>query len=109
MTTPVLFDLPGPKARRRIRIGTAVGALVVGAIGALLLVRLAGNGQLEAQRWAVLFDPASQVPQALGQALLRTLQVAIVGMARRPFEPESQGSSSSASGTRVVLPAPGGA
>jgi glutamate transport system permease protein len=80
MTTPVLFDLPGPKARRRIRIGTAVGALVVGAIGALVLVRLAGNGQLEAQRWAVLFDPASQVPQALGLALLRTLQAAIVGM-----------------------------
>jgi glutamate transport system permease protein len=80
MTTPVLFDLPGPKARRRIRIGTAVGVIVVVVIAALVLVRLAGNGQLEPQRWAVLFDPASQVPQALGQALLRTLQVAIVGM-----------------------------
>jgi glutamate transport system permease protein len=80
MTTPVLFDLPGPKARQRIRIATAVGVLVVVAILALVLVRLAGNGQLEPQRWAVLFDPASQVPQALGQALLRTLQVAIVGM-----------------------------
>ncbi|SNS91803.1 amino acid ABC transporter membrane protein 2, PAAT family [Geodermatophilus pulveris] len=80
MTTPVLFDLPGPRARRRIRIATAVGGLLVAALVALVLVRLAGNGQLEAQRWAVLFDPASQVPQALGQALLRTLQVALIGM-----------------------------
>src|SRR3712207_7145119 len=80
MTTPVLFDLPGPKARRRIRIGTAVGALLVLAIVALVLVRLGANGQLEPQRWAILFDPASRVPQALGQALLRTLRVAIVGM-----------------------------
>ena len=80
MTTPVLFDLPGPKARRRIRIGTAVGALLVLAIVALVLVRLGANGQLEPQRWAILFDPASRVPQALGQALLRTLRVAVVGM-----------------------------
>ncbi|WNV74374.1 amino acid ABC transporter permease [Geodermatophilus sp. DSM 44513] len=80
MSAPVLFDLPGPRARRRIRLATAVGALLVAALVVLVLVRLAGNGQLEAQRWAVLFDPASQVPQALGQALLRTLQVALIGM-----------------------------
>jgi glutamate transport system permease protein len=80
MTTPVLFDLPGPKARRRIRIGTVVGALFVVAIVAFVLARLAANGQLEPQRWAILFDPASRVPQALGQALLRTLRAAIVGM-----------------------------
>ena len=80
MTAPVLFDLPGPRGRRRIRIGTAVGALVVVAIVVFVLVRLAANGQLEVQRWAILFDPASRVPQALGQALLRTLRVAIVGM-----------------------------
>ena len=80
MTTPVLFDLPGPKARARIRVGTVVGALLVLAVVAFVLVRLAGNQQLDPQRWAVLFDPASGVPQALGQALVRTLQVAAVGM-----------------------------
>ena len=80
MTTPVLFDLPGPKARARIRIGTVVGALLVLAVVAFVLVRLAGNQQLDPQRWAVLFDPASGVPQALGEALLRTLRVAAVGM-----------------------------
>jgi glutamate transport system permease protein len=80
MTMPVLFDVPGPKARLRIRIATAVGALVVLGILAVVLVRLAGNGQLEAQRWAVLFDTRTGVPQALGKALLATLQVAAVGM-----------------------------
>jgi glutamate transport system permease protein len=80
MSAPVLFDVPGPKARVRARIGTAIGALVVAAIIAFVLVRLARNGQLDPQRWAVLFDPNSGVPQALGEALLATLRVAFVGM-----------------------------
>jgi glutamate transport system permease protein len=80
MTMPVLFDIPGPKARARIRIGTVVGGLLVLALVALVLVRLAGNGQLEAQRWAVLFDTRTGVPQTLGRALVNTLQVAAVGM-----------------------------
>jgi glutamate transport system permease protein len=80
MSAPVLFDLPGPKARARIRIGTVIGTLLVLAIIAFVLVRLGGNGQLDPQRWSVLFDPNSGVPQALGEALLRTLRVAAVGM-----------------------------
>jgi glutamate transport system permease protein len=80
MTTPVLFDLPGPRARARTRIGTVIGGLVIIAIVAFVLVRLAANGQLEGQRWAVLLDPNSGVPQALGEALLATLRVALVGM-----------------------------
>jgi glutamate transport system permease protein len=80
MSAPVLFDVPGPKSRARARIGTAIGALVVAGIIAFVLVRLARNGQLDPQRWAVLFDPNSGVPQALGEALLATLRVAFVGM-----------------------------
>lgn len=80
MSAPVLFDVPGPKAKARIRIGTVIGALVVLAIVGFVLARLAGNDQLDPQRWAILFDPGSGVPQALGEALLRTLQVAAVGM-----------------------------
>ena len=80
MSTPVLFDVPGPKARARQRIGTVIGAVVVLAVVAFVLVRLGRNGQLDPQRWAVLFDPNSGVPQALGKALVRTLQAAAVGM-----------------------------
>jgi His/Glu/Gln/Arg/opine family amino acid ABC transporter permease subunit len=79
-TTSVLFDLPGPRARHRQRIGTVVGVLVVIGLIALALWRLGINGQLEAQRWAILFDPASGVPQALGEALVNTLAVAAVAM-----------------------------
>ncbi len=80
MSAPVLFDLPGPKAKARIRIGTAIGVLVVLGLLAIVLLRLNGNGQLDPNRWAILFDPDSGVPQALGEALVRTLQVAVVAM-----------------------------
>lgn len=80
MSAPVLFDVPGPKARARIRVGTVVGALLVLALIAFVLVRLNGNGQLDPARWAVLFDPNAGVPQALGSALVLTLRVAAVAM-----------------------------
>lgn len=76
----VLFDLPGPKARRRQRVGTGVGVVLVLGLIALAVWRLGANGQLDPNRWAVLFDPAAGVPQALGEALLNTLAVAAVGM-----------------------------
>ncbi|MBA3411918.1 MAG: amino acid ABC transporter permease [Geodermatophilaceae bacterium] len=80
MTAPILYDVPGPKARRRIRIGTVVGILLILGLIAYVLVKLAGNGQLEGQRWAVIFDPRSSVPQFLLRGLVATLQVAALGM-----------------------------
>jgi glutamate transport system permease protein len=80
MTMPVLFDVPGPKARARIRIGTVVGGLLILGIVAFVLVRLAANDQLDPARWAVLFDTRTGVPQTLWRALLTTLEAAAVGM-----------------------------
>ncbi|MBB3678315.1 amino acid ABC transporter permease [Modestobacter versicolor] len=81
MTGPrVLFDLPGPRARRRQRIGSALGIVLVLLLVGLALWRLGANGQLEGERWAILFDPATNVPQRLLEALVNTLQVAAVGM-----------------------------
>ncbi|MGY1718891.1 amino acid ABC transporter permease [Blastococcus sp. SYSU DS0552] len=79
-TSTVLFDLPGPRARRRQRIGTILGGLLILALIGLALWRLGINGQLDPARWAVLFDVRAGVPQALGEALLNTLVVAAVGM-----------------------------
>ena len=80
MTTPVLFDIPGPKARSRIRIGTGIGILLILGLIAVVLLRLGGNGQLDGQRWAVLFDARTGVPQTLWRTLLNTLEVAAVAM-----------------------------
>ena len=77
----VLYDVLGPKGRRNVRIGTALGTLVVAAIVAGALVQLSRNGQLEADRWAVLIDPESGVPQRLWEALVNTLRAAAVAMA----------------------------
>jgi His/Glu/Gln/Arg/opine family amino acid ABC transporter permease subunit len=79
-TSTILFDLPGPKARQRQRVGTGIGMVIVLALLGLALWRLGINGQLEPARWAVLFDPNSGVPQAFGNALVDTLQVAAVAM-----------------------------
>ena len=79
-TQTVLFDIPGPRARRRHRMGTFIGGLVVLALIGLALWRLGANGQLEPERWAALFDPNTGVPQAFGTALVNTLQVAALGM-----------------------------
>jgi len=79
-TTSVLFDLPGPRARRRQRIGSLLGLLLVLALIGLALWRLGTNGQLEPARWAILFDTRTNVPQRLIEALVDTLQVAAVGM-----------------------------
>ncbi|WP_222267941.1 amino acid ABC transporter permease [Modestobacter marinus] len=76
----LLYDIPGPKARARNRVLTAVGALVVAGLVALAVWRLVVNDQLDGDRWAVLFDPRTEVPQALLRALGRTLQVAVIGM-----------------------------
>ena len=80
MTAPVLFDIPGPKARSRIRIGTGIGILLILGLIAVVLIRLGNNGQLDPQRWSVLFDPRTGVPQTLWRTLLNTLQVAAVAM-----------------------------
>lgn len=80
MTAPVLFDIPGPKARARIRIGTGIGVLLILGLLAVVLIRLGGNGQLDGQRWAVLFDSRTGVPQTLWRTLVNTLEVAAVGM-----------------------------
>ena len=79
-TQTVLYDHLGPKGRRNVRIGTALGAVFLLGIVALALVQLQGSGQLEAERWAILFDPDTGVPQGLMRALLATLRAAAVAM-----------------------------
>ncbi|WP_216895261.1 amino acid ABC transporter permease [Nocardia alni] len=47
----ILFDLPGPRARRRIRIATALSLLALAALAAFVIRQFAAHGQLDASQW----------------------------------------------------------
>jgi len=72
----VLYDVPGPRGRRRILVGSIVAALVIGALAAVALVRLAHHGQLDAARWKFVTEPS--ILRYLMFGLLNTLKVAAV-------------------------------
>jgi glutamate transport system permease protein len=52
----VLFDAPGPRARRNILIGNIVGVLVVLGILAWVVSALAGKGQLAGSMWTPFLE-----------------------------------------------------
>ncbi|ADG74446.1 polar amino acid ABC transporter, inner membrane subunit [Cellulomonas flavigena DSM 20109] len=56
-TTSILYDAPGPRARRRELVGSVVAALVVLAVVGLGVWYAAGRGVFDPERWAVLWDP----------------------------------------------------
>ncbi|WP_435130773.1 amino acid ABC transporter permease [Actinacidiphila sp. bgisy144] len=70
----VLFDAPGPRARRRIRLATLLSVLLIAGLLALGLHQLARHGQLDRARW----QPFGQWPyqRFLLQGLVRTLKAA---------------------------------
>ncbi|MGO4434835.1 amino acid ABC transporter permease, partial [Paenarthrobacter sp. RAF9] len=51
--TSVLYDVPGPKARRVSLIGSVIGVIVIGALLVLAVMTLAQQGIFEGQRWAI--------------------------------------------------------
>lgn len=69
-----LYDVPGPRARRRIRIASAVTAVVVLGLIAAALVQLGARGQLGADRWAPFTQAA--IWQYLLVGFAGTLQAA---------------------------------
>jgi glutamate transport system permease protein len=80
MTTSVLYDAPGPVTRRRTLLSSGVAGAIVLAVIALVIFRLASQGQFSAERWGPLvnpFDPSFlAVWRLLGQALVATLVAA---------------------------------
>jgi glutamate transport system permease protein len=72
----VLFDAPGPRARRRIRLITVLTAVVVAGLLVLAAFRFAAAGQLAPDRWAEF----TQWPyiRFLAVGLLQTLEATAV-------------------------------
>ena len=53
----VLYDVPGPKARRVSLIGSIIGVIVIGGLLVLAVVTLAQQGIFDPKRWAVFQLP----------------------------------------------------
>lgn len=70
--TSVLFDVPGPRARRRNMILAIVTVVVVVAVIAFLVWRLSLTNQFSAAKWDVFTYTA--VWSSIGQMLLNTLR-----------------------------------
>ncbi|MET7709225.1 amino acid ABC transporter permease [Micromonospora sp. NPDC005189] len=47
----ILFDEPGPRARRRIRIATVLGAVLLAGAAVAAVYQFASHGELAAARW----------------------------------------------------------
>lgn len=77
----VLYDLPGPKARRRYLIGTILVALVGLAAAYVVVQRLADRGQFDADLWTPLFDPGHDDFVDVWEFLWRGLQATLVAAA----------------------------
>ena len=82
--TAVLFDTPGPIARRRTRIGSIVAGVLFLATVVLVVVRLQQQGQLTPQKWGPMLDPTNGdfalVWRLLGGGLSVTLRAAAVAV-----------------------------
>lgn len=85
MTTPVLYDNPGPLMRRRVLIGSVVVGILLAAVAVLVLVRLAAQDQLSMERWGPIVNPFNPLIAALwsglAQALLNNVIAAVLAMA----------------------------
>ncbi len=74
----VLFDPPGPRAKRRARIGGALGVLVFAAIVAWVIWRFNDTGQFEGSKWSPFRD--SRIIEALARGLGATVRAAILAV-----------------------------
>ncbi len=78
MTVPVLADALGPRGRRRVALSSVAAGAVIAGVAALVVQRLADNGQLDADRWEPLTRGA--VIRFLLRGLTGTLEAALVAM-----------------------------
>ena len=86
MSTPsVLYDAPGPRARRRAAVGGAIAALAVVILIGVVVKRLADQGQFAGQLWGPILNPADDsfllVWKLIGKGVLATLRAAVLAIA----------------------------
>lgn len=72
----MLYEEPGPKAKRRIRIGTVISLAAIGALAAVVVHRFYVTGQLDAKYW--FFFTKRTTWSFLGKGLLGTMEAALM-------------------------------
>jgi glutamate transport system permease protein len=73
-----LYDAVGPRGRRRIAVGSAVGVLAIAGLLGLAGARLASRDAFDADLWRVLTQ--GNVWRLIGRGLLATLKAAGIAM-----------------------------
>jgi len=75
--TSVLFDVPGPRARRRYQVYGVVAIAAFALLVAWVAVRLHDTGQFNAQKWKIF--TYAQVRSSLYEGLRNTLRAFVLG------------------------------
>ena len=70
-----LYEAPGPKLRRKIRIGTAISAVAIAVLVGLIVRQFYVTGQLAPKYWVFFTRPTTW--RFLGEGFLGTLQVSL--------------------------------
>jgi glutamate transport system permease protein len=78
MSEAVLYDVAGPRGRRRILVGSIAGGLVVALLIGLAVARLASKGVFEGERWQAL--TRQDLLELLARGLGATLRAAAMAM-----------------------------
>jgi glutamate transport system permease protein len=78
--TSVLYDVPGPKARRISLIGSIIGVILIGGLLAFAVYTLAQQGIFQAQRWAIFgqADVWSLIFNGIGATLSAAAIAAVI-------------------------------
>ncbi len=80
----VLYDVPGPRARRRAGLISLVAGLLLLALAVLAVSRLADQGQLAGSLWSPLLNPGDEnfaaVWRLLGTGFAHTIEAAAVAI-----------------------------
>lgn len=81
----VLYDLPGPKAKRRAAIGTVIVLALLAGLVLVAVLRLHDRGQFDSELWSPLFNPGDErfplVWDLIRKGLVATMSAAVLAIA----------------------------
>jgi glutamate transport system permease protein len=80
-TEAILYDEPGPRAKRRALIGTIVASVILLGLSAVVVKRLADEGQFSMELWGPLIDPGNESFEAVWRLLWKGLQATLTAAA----------------------------